>query len=137
MVSFAAKGPNAELIVEDHPLDFPLGKDSPLQLLYDLDAYVLLVGVGYDRNTCFHLGENLAPDSKERTEGSPVKENGKRVWKEYKDIEYRDDLFEKIGKKFEEEFEVERLSIGSAECRYFSLKDAVDFSTEWFTDFRG
>ncbi len=136
VVSFAAKGPSADLIVDDHPLDFPLGKDSPLQRLYDIDTYVLLIGVNYDRNTCFHLGENLAPGTEERTEKSAIKRNGKRIWKEYKDIKYRDELFEKIGEEFEEECTVKKLDVGSAESKYFSLKDAVDFSTEWFADFR-
>jgi aminoglycoside 3-N-acetyltransferase len=33
------------------------GEASPLARLYDLDAWVLLLGVGYQRNTCFHLAE--------------------------------------------------------------------------------
>jgi len=137
VVSFAAKGPNADLIVEDHPLDLPFGKDSPLQRLYDLDAYVLLIGVGHDRNTCFHLGENLAPGAEKRTEGSSVKDKGRKVWKEFKDIKYRDDQFEKVGKEFEKECTVEEFKVGSADCKYFSIKDAVDLSERWFTEFRG
>lgn len=135
-VSFAALGPHAEDIIEDHPLDYPLGDDSPLARMYDLEAKVLLLGVGYDRNTCFHLGENRAPGTEERVEGGPIMENGERVWKEYKDIKYRDDVFEEIGEEFEEENSVNIFKVGSAECRYFSIRDSVDFSERWFKKFR-
>ena len=45
-VSFAALGPAAERIVAGHRLADMLGEGSPLARLYDLDADVLLLGVG-------------------------------------------------------------------------------------------
>jgi aminoglycoside 3-N-acetyltransferase len=55
LASFAAHGPNADQITAGH-LD-ELGERSPLARLYDLDAHVLLLGVGHDRNTSLHLAE--------------------------------------------------------------------------------
>ncbi len=136
IVSFAALGPDSEYLVKDHPLDYPLGEDSPLARLYELDAKVLLLGVGYGRNTSFHLGEYRAPGKEETVEGGPIKESGKRIWKEYKDIKFRDDKFEEMGEEFEEKEDVRIFKVGSAKCRYFSLRDAVDFSERWFTEFR-
>ena len=49
--SFLALGPNAAMIVSEQPLESGLGEHSPNQKLYDLDARVLLLGVGYDRCT--------------------------------------------------------------------------------------
>jgi aminoglycoside 3-N-acetyltransferase len=54
-VSFGARGKNAEVIVGDHPLDFPLGERSPLARIYELDGYVLLLGVTHLNNSSMHL----------------------------------------------------------------------------------
>ncbi len=135
-VSFAAKGPDADMITKDHPLDFPLGEDSPLARLYQLDADILLLGVDYERNTSFHLGEYRAPGTEEVAQGGPIIEDGDRVWKEYKDIKYRDDKFNEIGEEFEKEKEVKIFKTGSASSKYLSLRDCVDISERWFTEFR-
>lgn len=58
--SFAAKGPLAENILARHALDSPLGEQSPLARLYDLDARILLLGVGFDKCTALHLAEQRA-----------------------------------------------------------------------------
>jgi len=36
---------------------FGLGNESPLAKIYDLDGYVLLLGVDHDKNTSLHLAE--------------------------------------------------------------------------------
>jgi len=59
-VSFAAWGRQAQAITANHPLDFSLGDGSPLARLYDLDGWVLLLGVGHDNNTSLHLAEYRA-----------------------------------------------------------------------------
>src|SRR5918999_660683 len=58
--SFAAIGPHAGEITAPHPIDVPHGLDSPVGRAYDLDAEVLLLGVGHDANTTVHLAENMA-----------------------------------------------------------------------------
>ena len=46
--SFAAWGPNAGAIVENHPLSDMFGDGSPLGRLYDLDGKILLLGAAYE-----------------------------------------------------------------------------------------
>ncbi len=58
--AFAAIGPSAHAITQGHPVEVPHGPDSPIGRAYDLDAQVLLLGVGHDANTTVHLAEYLA-----------------------------------------------------------------------------
>ena len=58
--SFAAIGPRAAEIAAPHPIDVPHGPDSPIGRTHELDAEILLLGVGHDANTTVHLAENLA-----------------------------------------------------------------------------
>lgn len=57
-LSSAAWGTEALSVVADHSLECGLGEGSPLARIYDRDGWVLLLGVGYDKNTSFHLGES-------------------------------------------------------------------------------
>jgi aminoglycoside 3-N-acetyltransferase len=59
--SFAALGPDAAPLMERHHLDCHLGEESPLGALYDADASILLLGVGYASCTAFHLPSTDAP----------------------------------------------------------------------------
>ncbi len=60
-VSFAAWGRYARQITDRHALDYSLGERSPLARIYDLDGWVLLLGVSYDNNTSFHLAQYRVP----------------------------------------------------------------------------
>lgn len=91
-VSFAAWGRDKENVVRDHSLEFGLGEHSPLAKLYDMDCFVLLLGVGYDNNTSFHLSEYRIPSRKIVSKGSPIFVNGERFWKTYQEIETREEL---------------------------------------------
>jgi aminoglycoside 3-N-acetyltransferase len=101
-VSFAAWGQHAEAIVLSHSLDDSLGEGSPLASLYDLKGWVLLVGVGYDCSTCFHLAEYRTPGAKRVSKGAPILEAGQRVWKTYTDIESDASYFVEMGEAFEQ-----------------------------------
>ncbi|HEY8490216.1 MAG TPA: AAC(3) family N-acetyltransferase [Dehalococcoidia bacterium] len=57
--SMAAEGPRAEEIVREHPLNEPAGPHSPVGKVYDLDGWVLLLGVDQTANVTVHLGEHL------------------------------------------------------------------------------
>ena len=95
-VSFAAVGPNAEAITRSHPLADGLGDQSPLAVLYDLDAWVLLLGVGHANNTSLHLAEYRCGGlGVERVEqGSPVLVDGERRWVTYSELDGSTDDFE-------------------------------------------
>ncbi|MBA2281781.1 MAG: AAC(3) family N-acetyltransferase, partial [Acidimicrobiia bacterium] len=100
-VSFAAVGPHRDTIVDDHALDGAMGEASPLARLYDLDARVLLLGVGHANNTSLHLAEARAePDGPWGTEGSPVLVDGERRWVTYTSHDGDASDFEACGAAF-------------------------------------
>ncbi len=129
--SFAAWGSQAAFVTENHLLDYDMGETSPLARVYDLDGWVLLLGVGYDSNTSFHLAEYRLPNPKPSRQGAPIVENGRRVWKEFDDIEINDDPFGQIGADFEAAGSVLEGKVGSAVSRLFSQRKAVDFALQW------
>ena len=57
--SVCARGVAASTIVSEHPLAFSEGRGGPFEKLYDLDCWVLLVGVGFNRCTALHFAESL------------------------------------------------------------------------------
>jgi aminoglycoside 3-N-acetyltransferase len=134
-VSFGAWGKHAAFVTEDHALDNCLGEGSPLARLYDLNAWVLLLGVGYDHNTAFHLAEYRAPGAVPTIEGAPIFVDGKRVWQEYSDIEADSEIFPEIGADMEWSARARVIfgEVGSAQARLFRIREAVDFATEWIT----
>ncbi|MUG91208.1 aminoglycoside N(3)-acetyltransferase [Scytonema sp. UIC 10036] len=129
--SFAAWGKYAPDIINNHSLDYSLGNESPLARLYDLNASVVLLGVGYDSNTCFHLAEYRTTKVKQITQGSPITEEGQRVWKTYKDVEFNWECFEEMGTAFEEAGYVKSSNVGNAPTRLFLIKSAVDWAASW------
>ncbi|EIT86041.1 aminoglycoside N3-acetyltransferase [Fictibacillus macauensis ZFHKF-1] len=133
--SFAAWGKNAHHITCDHALAFGMGVHSPLQKMYDLDAYSLLVGVSYENNTSFHLAEYQVDQPSTITQSSPILENGRRVWQTYQDIELDpNDAFDEIGKDFEQHCPVVKANVGHANARLFKQVDAVNFALEWLNN---
>jgi aminoglycoside 3-N-acetyltransferase len=130
-VSFATWGKHARTITDNHSLDYGLGEQSPLARIYDLDGFVLLLGVGYDRNTSFHLAEYRVPNRTLTTEGASVFEDGKTIWKTYQDIELDSDRFHEIGLGFEKEYEVHTGYVGMAHSRLFRQRECVDFAHRW------
>lgn len=130
MSSFAAWGKHRDFIISEQHLSFSLGKHSPLQKLYDLQASILLIGVGYDNNTSLHLAEYNADSCFTYQQGSPIMENGKRVWKEYEEYIYDVGYFPIIGKEYEKTHSVSIDKVGQAECRLIPQKELVDFATE-------
>lgn len=135
-VSFAAWGQQAEFVTAEHELDYGLGEGSPLARIYDLDGWVLLLGVGYDNNTSFHLSEYRAPGTTPEDLSGPILVDGRRRWVEYKDIEIDSDIFPEIGKAMEEAHAITVDQIGSAQSRFFSQRLAVDFAQAWLTRYR-
>jgi aminoglycoside 3-N-acetyltransferase len=130
-MSFSARGPRALDVVGSHELSFSLGDGSPLARLHELDASVLLVGVGHDRNTSLHLAEYRAGIRPERDCGAPVLVDGRRVWRSYRDIELDDEDFLAIGHDFEERMQVGIGQVGAAQAHLFSQRDIVDFAASF------
>lgn len=135
-LSFSAWGKDAKKITENHSLENGEGENSPLGRVYDLDGWILLLGTDFETNSSFHLGEYLAPDPPTYRDGGPIIENGKRVWKEYNEIQTREDLFNHLGSEFEKLSEVRTGKVGAANCFLFKQRQCVDFAKDWFSKYR-
>ncbi len=131
-MSFAAWGQEAPYVTSDHSLDDGLGERSPLAKLYKMDAQVLFLGTDFDTHTSFHLSEHRAGARKTISKGAPILEKGKRVWKNYLEIDYDDEPFGEIGKAFEKKHDVTIGKVGSATCKLFNMRESVDFGVKWF-----
>jgi aminoglycoside 3-N-acetyltransferase len=134
--SFAAWGKHAYAITANHSINYTFGEGSPLARVYDLDGYVLLLGVGYDNCTSLHVAEYRAPGAIEVQQGAPIFEHGQRVWKTYKDIAMDSEIFPTIGQAFEQTELVKTGKVGSAEVRLFPQRPIIDFAVQWLTQHR-
>ncbi len=138
LASFVANGAAAQAIVAEHPLSPALGEASPLGRLYELDAKVLLIGVGHERNTSLHLAEERAlwPGKRRYPQGAPVVRDGVRRWVEYEDLLPNDEDFCEIGAAFARAG-LERLGrVGQAEARLCRQRAVVEFATRWIGENR-
>ncbi|WP_246080006.1 aminoglycoside N(3)-acetyltransferase [Nonomuraea mesophila] len=135
--SFAAVGPLAAKIVDGHARDCLLGERSPLAKLYDVGATVLLLGVGYDKCTAFHLAEyRYTKRPPRRTYRAVVDDGAGRTWCAFEDVALDDSDFAVVGASFERTGAVRVGRVGRARARLFSLPDAVDHAARWFAAHR-
>lgn len=133
--SFAASGPHAARIVDEHRLDAPVGEESPLRELYALDAQVLLLGVGYDKCTALHLAEARCefPGKHDVRNGAALVRDGRRAWVEWTETWSADDDFEQVGEEFAHRTgRVRQGPVGAAAARLLPLRGVVDFAVDWF-----
>ena len=133
-VSFCANGAKAEYVTQSHTYEMGQGDGSPLARLYDLDAKVLLLGVGHDRNTSLHLAEYRILETPEHSTITLIEENGERRWKEFKQISNMDDdWLRDLGAAFERASTINIGRVGLAEAKLFSQREAVDFAKGWLS----
>ncbi|MBN1786353.1 MAG: AAC(3) family N-acetyltransferase [Candidatus Methanofastidiosa archaeon] len=129
--SIAALGKHAKYITSIQPWSFPLAEGSPLERCMQLGGYGLLIGT--TRNTTLHLSEHLARfDKRVITNGAPILESGKRVWKEYQEYDDYTDHFPKILEEFSGTRSCKRSKIGYAMSHLFRQSDIVEFGRAWF-----
>ncbi|WP_395245314.1 aminoglycoside N(3)-acetyltransferase [Agromyces sp. MMS24-K17] len=129
--SFAAAGVEASGLMRRHDPDDPFGETSPLARLYDADARIVLLGVGFDRCTSLHLAEGRSAGASGRARvrnGAPVVDAGERRWATWDEPVVEDDDFAAIGGAFEASGAVRSTRIGSAACRAMSMRALVDFA---------
>ena len=131
--SVAAWGRNAGYLTKGHDLSDIFGDTSPIGKLYALDGKVLLIGVGYDKNTSLHLADVRAayPGKHTCVEHSAVTENGKRVWKAYETLFVDGEDFADIGAAFEAAYPVHTAKIGETELKIMKQRELVDFAVAW------
>jgi aminoglycoside 3-N-acetyltransferase len=133
--SFAAWGEQAAAVTDAHPLEYGLGEESPLGSLYALDAWVLLLGVGYEHNTSVHLAEYRARYGKKYTvtRYAPVMRDGHRRWKPHEDINIDSDDFAVLGREFQKRRakSIRTGTVGQARAELFPQRACVDFAVRW------
>lgn len=129
--SFAAVGPEAARITAGHALESGMGEASPLARLYDLGASVLLLGVGHANNSSFHLAEYRVPRPRRHRTAAAVLSDGAQQWVPYDDIELDSGDFEDLGADFDATGGTVVGRVGSADCRLFGQRAAVDFAVGW------
>lgn len=134
--SRSANGRRAEAITAVHPLTPQFGMASPLGNMYRMRATVLLLGVGYNVCTGFHLAETMIPSMPVRKHGAAIRENGVRIWRWFEDLACDADDFMRIGREMEQHLPVRKGKVGQAECRLFDPREAVDFAARWMAENR-
>lgn len=136
--SVAALGKYADYLTENHDLCNIFGEDSPIDRLYKLDGYVLLIGVGYDKNTSIHLADAKAeyPGKHNIKESSAVMVNGVRKWISYETLAVDGEDFIEIGADFEKEYNVNEVDIGNAVVKFMRQRDIVDYAVKWIENNR-
>jgi aminoglycoside 3-N-acetyltransferase len=137
--SFAAWGRRAELVVGGHALAFGLGESSPLARVYDLEGWVLLLGVGHGNNTSLHLAEHRAtfPTKQLTTHHAPLMVDSQRQWVAFDDIWVDDSDFEFIGADFARDTGQERRGrVGNATALLMPQRTLVDYAVRWMEQHR-
>ena len=131
--SFAAWGKHARQITDDHAL-FPLfGARSPLARVYNLDGWVLLLGVQHNRNTSLHIAEERAQIPHEIAHcGSPMMVDGVRQWVTWEDIDWDDSDFVELGADFARETGLQREGkIAHADALLMPQRTLIDYAIPW------
>jgi aminoglycoside 3-N-acetyltransferase len=130
--SFTAVGPSARAWTATHHLDSHLGEESPIRALYDADAHVLMIGVGFTQCTAFHLAEyRLDPPPPVRDYHCFVQDGTVRRELRFSEIHLEDRDFDQLGAAFARDPRVRRGRVGRAAALAFPVRPAVDFAVRW------
>ncbi len=135
LVSVCANGPRAHEITAQHALEFCEGRGTPFEKLYELDAWTLLLGVGFNRCTSLHYAESLVPNRRTMISRFPMIEDGVRVWVEKLSMGTDNGThFPIVGHRFVARGQVRSGKVGSADAMLFSTRALVDFAESYFRE---
>lgn len=134
--SFAAVGARAEALMSRHDLPSELGEESPLAALEAAGARIVLLGVGFDRCTAFHLAEYRLPWRTPRDNACVVSTPAGRAWTPYQGVLLDSGDFADLGADLERSNAVAAGPVGSATARLLSLPMAVGYSRDWMVRHR-
>ena len=133
--SVCARGPLAGYLTERHSLDWAQGPGSPFERLVEVDARMLLLGVGFNRATLLHYAESLVTGSRRKTRKFPWVGEAGRGWRQAVDV--GDDLdthFPIVGEQFVASGGASQLVIGQAKCTVMSSRALIDFARGFFEE---
>jgi aminoglycoside 3-N-acetyltransferase len=136
VTSFAALGARSAEIVAAHPADCRLGETSPLGALDRLGASVLLLGVGFDKCTAFHLAEYRRPARSAQFSCAVKTASGGRQWETYTDVDLDASDFDALGAAFDAAGMVATGTVGQDVARHFRVDSAVSFAAQWMDTHR-
>jgi aminoglycoside 3-N-acetyltransferase len=135
--SFAAVGPMAHKLMDGHAINCHLGEYSPLARLYEADASILLLGVGYRVCSAFHLAEyRYTVNPPMRSYRCVIAADGQAGWHEYSDVALDDQHLGELGIDFDRTGIAATGNVMQASCRLAPLVPAVDFAAEWLRQSR-
>ncbi len=138
LVSVCANGDRAKEITAEHAMEFCEGRGTPFEKLYLLQAYTLLLGVGFDRCTSLHYAESLVPNRRTTISRFPILENGERIWVDKPDMAPDNGVhFPIVGQRFLQQGQVRTGVVGQARALLFSTRALVDFAEKYFRDVFG
>lgn len=130
--SFAAVGPDAHKLLDHHDLTSPLGDGSPLARMESIGGLVVLLGVGFDRCTTFHLPESRLPDLPTQTFSAPMATPDGRRRVTYEAVRLNAGDFAELGADFERHTDSVALgSVGAATTRMFTMEAAIGYAAKW------
>ena len=140
--SFCASGPQASHVIDNHALAFGMGENSPLARIYDVDGFILLLGIGHSRNTSLHLAEYRAdfPTKRVVEEGAPISQADSNVWTKFENIDLENADFDRIGEDFLRSDNGKLVicgKVGLANCQLMPQRPIVDFAVGWLEKNRG
>ncbi|MDH6584459.1 aminoglycoside 3-N-acetyltransferase [Streptomyces sp. SAI-133] len=122
--SLAAIGPRAGELLAGHDPHCHLGERSPLAKLYDADAQVLLLRVGFEVCSAFHLAEyRMTPRPPLREYRCVLGDKGN--WVTHEDLTLDDGDFAEAGARLPDELLVRREWSGRP-VTLFGMRAAVD-----------
>ena len=135
LVSVCANGRHAREITAEHALEFCEGRGTPFEKFYELDAWTLLLGVGFDRCTSLHYAESLVPNRRTMISRFPVVEDGVRAWVEKLSMGTDNGThFPIVGRRFADRGHVRVGKVGNADALLFSTRALVDFAEGYFRE---
>ena len=127
--SFSAMGPKAAEITTDHPVDIPHGLDSPVGRAWQMDAQILLLGIGHEANTTMHLAENMAGVRYHLPSRAMIMINGSPRLIDYAEVDHCCLNFAKMDNWLSAEGVQKIGKIGYAHARLVTARDIVETAT--------
>ena len=127
-LSFTAVGKNAEFLTSNAPFHFPLGANSPLARLYQLNGGILLLGVGHEASSAIHLAEIWADVPYGRRQAVVL--NEKEEWQEMLGSPECSRGFRKIEPVLRHARILREGYVGNAASQYMRIQFAVSMAVE-------
>lgn len=131
--SVSARGVHAGKVTKEHPLSFSEGPGSPFAKVHELEGWILLLGVGFNRCTVLHFAESLVERRRTMTVRFPVVQDGRRTWTEVTNVaDDNDTHFPIIGEKYLATGRAICGTIGESPSILLPMRDLVAFAQQYF-----